>query len=38
MNRLTLLLVGMVATLALLAAACGTGSDDEDTPCRSGNG
>ena len=32
MNRLTMLLVGMVATLALLAAACGTGSDDEDTP------
>ena len=32
MNRLTMLLVGMVATLALLAAACGTGSEDEDTP------
>ena len=31
MNRLTMLLVGMVATLALLAAACGTGSEDVDT-------
>ena len=32
MNKWTMLLVGLVATIALLAAACGTGSDDEDTP------
>ena len=32
MSRWTMLLVGLVATLALLAAACGTGSEDEDTP------
>ena len=31
MNRLTMLLVGMVATIALLAAACGSGAED-DTP------
>ena len=32
MSRWTLLLVGLVATLALLAAACGTAEEDEDTP------
>ncbi len=30
MSRWTLLLVGLVATLALLAAACGTAQEDED--------
>ncbi len=33
MSRWTLLLVGLIATLALLAAACGTAEeDDEETP------
>ena len=32
MSRWMLLLVGLVATLALLAAACGTAEEDEDTP------
>ena len=34
MNSWTMLLVGLVATIALLAAACGTGSGDEDTPAQ----
>jgi ABC-type transport system substrate-binding protein len=32
MNRLTMLLVGMVATLAVFAAACGTEAEVVDTP------
>ena len=37
MSRWTLLLVGLIATLALLAAACGTAEeDDEETPAAGG--